>query len=88
MTKWKAGDIITTSKWNSLNNVYPIAKKIELNLDESQNIIGNMLYTDFIDLLRHNVICWGLYNNELYILSYDNAIENESDHKIQYIGIF
>ena len=79
MTKWKAGDIITTKKWIALSNIYPIAQKIEFY--NQNDLIFDIQYTELIDLLQHNVICWfysDIGNLEHIQLS-SNLVENQSD---------
>ena len=56
MRTWKAGDIITTEKWTSLNNIYPKAKRI--NWYDQSNLIFDIQYDELKDLYNHEVFCW------------------------------
>ena len=79
MTKWKAGDIITTKKWIALSNIYPIAQKIEFY--NQNDLIFDIQYTELIDLLQHNVICWFYSDtgNLEHIQLSGGLVENQSD---------
>lgn len=59
MIKWKAGDIITDERWNKLNNVYPIAKKITSN-----NNVFDIQYDTLADLINHGTIIWEINSSD------------------------
>lgn len=75
MTKWQSGDIITDKRWDELNNVYPLYKKIEIAADSPSNslsgdytIIFDIQMSELLDLQSHGVICWfkGEENGHIY----------------------
>ncbi len=64
MTKWQSGDIITDKRWNELNSVYPLYKKIEIAADSPYNSLsdGSVYFdiqmSELRNLLNYGVTCW------------------------------
>ena len=81
MTRWQSGDIITDKRWDELNNVYPLYKKIEIAADSlnnnlNNNVIFDIQMSELQDLIDHHVMCWCKDgNNNIVCINVYNNIE-------------
>ena len=65
---WRAGEVITTTKWNKLNDIVPFAKHVDWYDDA--NDIYNISYDEGIYLLNNLCNLWRVEqssNNEYFI---------------------
>lgn len=79
MKQWKAGDIITTAKWTSLNTSYPLAQQV--GFYNNSTSIYNIQYDELQDLITHNVICWACSSSgSISILNGKELYKNQNGY--------
>lgn len=78
-TIWNSGDIITTEKWNNINNNLSLIEAYQLpaSIDtENSKIIINKSYSEIKKMLMEGIICY------YYLFDNNNYCE------IQYINFY
>ena len=88
-TIWNSGDIITTEKWNNINNNLSLIEAYQLptSIDtENNKIIINKSYSEIKKMLMEGIICYYYFFDNVdnyykikYITSYNDSYKTLSD---------